>query len=240
MNFALRVFSAAGQLFGAHQTPTQTPMVPNNTPPQSHAIGDAGIAAALIALGAKLAKADGFVSQNEINAFKRIFQTSKAEQAGIDRFFNLARKTSHGYASYGRIVAQKYKNRPDVLEDVLDGLFHIAKADGIVNHEEISFLRHIGEIFGFDKLVFERIRIGHMGIDTQAENTSENTYNPYLILGVHSQMPMEEIKQAYRNMATLNHPDRLAARGLPRELRALATHKMALINKAYDDIQARH
>jgi len=178
-------------------------------------------------LGAKLAKVDGVVTRDEIDAFKNVFQSSALAEDGISRFFNLARQTSLGYESYAKIVYRKYKSRPDILEDVLDGLFHIALADGIVTEGEMEFLQTISHIFKFDPPIFNRIRITHLGRAAD---------DPYLILGVDEEVTDRELKSAYRRMAAANHPDRLAARGLPQELQKLATHKMAMINKAYGEI----
>lgn len=222
MNFGLRILGAAARLFGP----------PSKTPPSpfDREVGDAGVAAALIALGAKLAKADGVVTADEISAFKNVFQTDAAASDGVARFFDLARQTTLGYEAYAKIVYRKYKKRPDILEDVLDGLFHIALADGIVSAAELDFLETIGRLFRFDERTFHRIRIAHMGRVAD---------DPYLILGVDEDISDADLKRAYRKMAANNHPDRLMARGLPQELQALATHKMAMINRAYSEIRTQ-
>ena len=123
---------------------------------------------------------------------------------------------------------KKYKARPDILEDVLDGLFHIALADGIVTGAEMQFLETVGQVFRFAERTFSRIRIAHLGRASD---------DPYLILGIEDDITDAELKRAYRQMAAANHPDRLVARGLPQELQKLATHKMALINRAYAQIK---
>ena len=219
MSFGLRILDAAARLFGPPSKRAQKPVDKN--------VGDAGVAAALIALGAKLAKADGVVSRAEIDAFKNVFQATTESTKGVAQFFNLAQQTTRGYESYARIVYRKYKSRPDILEDVVDGLFHIALADGIVTKEEMNFLETTGRIFGFKERTFNRIRIAHMG------RTADD---PYLILGVDEDISEADLKKIYRRMAAANHPDRVVARGLPSELRALATHKMAIINMAYAEI----
>ncbi|PHR92124.1 MAG: molecular chaperone DjlA [Robiginitomaculum sp.] len=226
MNFGLRILGAAARLFGP---PSRTGDQPEPSP-FDRDVGDAGVAAALIALGAKLAKADGVVTADEISAFKNVFQASTEASDGIARFFDLARQTTLGYEAYAKIIYRKYKSRPDILEDVLDGLFHIALADGIVTGQELQFLETTARIFRFNERTFLRIRIAHMGRAAD---------DPYLILGVDEGISDVELKRAYRYMAAANHPDRLAARGLPQELQKLATHKMAMINKAYAEIKAR-
>ena len=190
---------------------------------------EAGIVAALVALGAKMAKADGQVRNAEVAAFKRVFQATPDNEATIGRFFDLARQTTLGFERYARIIAKRFRAQPAALEDVLDGLFHIALADGIVTDEEMAFLERVGYIFGFSDREFRRIKIAHMGRAAD---------DPYLILGVDEDISDAGLKRAYRRMAAANHPDRMIARGLPQELLGLANHKMAMVNKAYAEIVA--
>lgn len=192
------------------------------------AVESGGVAAAMIALGAKMAKADGHVSQDEVAAFKRVFQANPENEAGIGRFFDLARQTTLGYERYARIIAKKFRAQPAALEDVMDGLFHIALVDGVVTDDELHFLQEVGRIFGFSEREFKRIQIAHMGRASD---------DPFLILGVDEDISDDNLKRAYRRMAASNHPDRITARGLPRELVGLANHKMAMINKAYSEIK---
>lgn len=215
------LFSGAAKLFGP-------PVIPDSDG-IAGTIRDGRVAAALVALGAKLAKADGQVTADEIEAFKRVFQSTPAGDAGIARFFDIARQTTAGYESYARRIARKFRARPAVLEDVLDGLFHIALADGVVTDDEMEFITRVAEIFGFSEREFNRIRIAHLGRASD---------DPYLILGVDEDISDADLKRAYRRMAAANHPDRLVARGLPRELTRLATHKMAMVNAAYAQIKA--
>jgi len=222
MNIWQRIFSAGARLFG-----------PPNIPDKHGRPGDmdqAGIVAALVALGAKMANADGQVRNVEVAAFKRVFQASPDNEATIGRFFDLARQTTLGFERYARIIARRFRAQPAALEDVLDGLFHIALADGIVTDEEMAFLERVGDIFGFSEREFRRIKIAHMGRAAD---------DPYLILGVDEDISDADLKRAYRRMAAANHPDRMIARGLPQELLGLANHKMAMVNKAYAEIVAQ-
>ena len=190
-------------------------------------IDEAKLVAALVALGAKMAKADGQVRDEDIVAFRQVFRTDPQTEAAIGRFFNLARQTTVGYQRYARIVTKAFRAQPGILEDVLDGLFHIALADGIVTEEEAEFLESVAEIFGFSDREYRRIRNAHLGQDAD---------DPYLILGVDPDISDKNLKTAYRRQAAANHPDRLMARGLPKEMVGIANHKMAIINRAYAQI----
>lgn len=190
-------------------------------------IDEAKLVAALVALGAKMAKADGQVRSEDIVAFRQVFRTDPQTEATIGRFFNLARQTTLGYQRYARIVAKAFRAQPGLLEDVMDGLFHIALADGIVTAEEAEYLETVASVFGFSEREYRRIRNSHLGQDAD---------DPYLILGVDPDISDKDLKTAYRRQAAANHPDRLMARGVPKEMIGIATHKMAIINRAYAQI----
>lgn len=216
------IFSGAAQIFGP------PPTVSENG--RAGPIDQTSLVVALVALGAKMAKADGQVRIEEIRAFQQVFRPRPSSETQVAKFFDLARQTTLGFERYAKIVARYFRAKPSALEDVLDGLFHIALADGIVTEEEHRFLERVGEIFGFSEREYDRIRSSNLGVDPT---------NPYLILGVDEDISDQDLKRAYRRMAAANHPDRLVARGAPRELMGLANHKMAVINKAYADILAQ-
>lgn len=182
---------------------------------------------AIIALGAKMAKADGAVTSDEIDAFGRIFRVPPSEEANVRRIFKLAQQDTAGYEIYAGQIARIFRGRPAMLEDVLDGLFEIAKADGRLHPAELQFLERVADIFGFAPHEFRRIRASHLGPD-QAD--------PYTVLGVDHGASEEEIKRTYRLLVRENHPDSLMARGVPEEFLRLANHKLAAINAAYAKI----
>ena len=196
--------------------------------------GDPGIAftIAMIALSAKMAKADGVVSDVEIEAFDRIFRVPPDERASVRRFFDMAQQDTAGYEAYAGQIARLYAGRPAVLEDILDGLFEIAKADGVLHPGENAFLQRVAEIFGFAPNEYRRIRASHFEPDAA---------DPYVVLGVAYDAGDEEIKRTYHRLVRENHPDSLIARGVPEEFVLLATDKLAAINVAYEKILAeRH
>ncbi len=193
--------------------------------------GDPGIAftIAVIALAAKMAKADGVVSDEEVEAFDRVFRVPPDEQANVRRFFDLARRDSAGYEAYAGQIARIFAGKPAMLEDILDGLFEIAAADGILHPGEDAFLERVADIFGFAPGEFRRVRASHFPPDAA---------DPYVVLGVGYDASDEEIKRTYRLLVRENHPDSLIARGVPEEFVKLATDKLAAINNAYEKIEA--
>ncbi|MFO1127976.1 MAG: TerB family tellurite resistance protein [Rhodospirillales bacterium] len=182
---------------------------------------------AVIVLGAKMAKADGAVSRAEVNAFKEVFRVPPAEVRNVARIFDAAKADPSGFEPYARQVAMLFRRDQAVLEELLGGLFHIARADGAVNAAELGFLRRIADIFGFDAARFARIR--DRFLPTEARD-------PYGVLGIARTASDDAVKKAYRQLIREHHPDTLVARGLPREMLDQANEKMAAINAAYDEI----
>lgn len=182
---------------------------------------------AVIVLAAKMAKADGRVTREEIAAFKQVFHVPGPELRNVGRLFDQARKDAHGFEPYARQIARMFPRRSKVLEELIDGLFYIAKADGKVSEEELSYLHRIASIFGFAEADWGRIRESHLGADRS---------DPYRILGVAHDASDGAIKAAWRKLIREHHPDKLIAKGMPKEFVDLATQKMASINAAYDRI----
>jgi DnaJ like chaperone protein len=187
---------------------------------------------AVVALGAKMARADGVVSPSEIRAFREVFHVPPEELANMSYVFDLARRHPAGYESYARQVAKLFPPRNAVLEDLLGGLLHIAMADGVVLQEEDAYLRRVAEIFGFDDADYRRIRASHGAMPAADEPAAD----PYAILGIMAETEEKAVKSAWRRLVRENHPDAAIAAGLPQEFIDLATEKLAHINAAYDRI----
>ena len=193
----------------------------------SHDQREIAFTLAVIALSAKMAKVDGQVTRDEVNAFKQLFHIPPTEIKNVGNIFNEATKSTDGFEQYAEQVAAMFKHQPSVLEELLGGLFHIAKADGVVHPAEIQFLQKVASIFGFDEHSFERIRASHI---------PDKQTSPYEILGVNPNADDDEVKSAYRKLSRENHPDSLMAQGMPQEFIDIANEKMAAINSAYDAV----
>jgi DnaJ like chaperone protein len=188
---------------------------------------DPAFSTAVTALGAKLAKADGRADSGEFAAFAEVFQPDVESQADVRRLYDLARQTTHGFESYARRLAKRYRSCPQLLEDVLDGLFHIAAADGVITFDELDYLEQVSGLFGLPPLAFRRIKATHLGLAAD---------DPYAVLNVPADAPDEVVHSAWRSALSEAHPDRVLARGLPPEYVEVAQTKAAAINAAYDAV----
>ena len=182
----------------------------------------------VIALGAKMAKADGVVTRDEVIAFKEVFKVPEGEMENVSRVFNLAKQDVMGYQAYANQLASLLKGNRKLLEDVLEGLFHIAMADGVFHPNEEQFLADVAQRFGFTRTQFNYIKARHVSAVAKSD--------PYEVLGIAPDIDDDTLKSHYHKLVFDNHPDRMIARGVPPEFVSLATKKVAAINAAYEAV----
>ncbi len=183
----------------------------------------------VIALGAKMAKADGVVTRDEVEAFKEVFQVPHGEARNVARLFNLAKQDVAGYELYARQLDRLFHDNRALLTDVMDGLFHIAMADNHLHPNEEAFLINVSKEFGFTEKEYLAVKGRHFKCDM---------YDPYNVLHISPQATDSELKSQYHKLVAENHPDKLIARGVPAEFVDIATKKLAAINAAYEEIRS--
>jgi DnaJ like chaperone protein len=185
---------------------------------------------AVVGLGAKMAKADGRVKPVEVAAFRQVFLIAPEDEAAAARVFNLARQDIAGFDAYARRIAGMFTDRPEVLEDILEGLFHVAVADGSYHTDEESFLRTVARIFGVSEAGFACM---------EARHVPGREPDPWQVLGVPKDADLPTIRRRWRELVKTHHPDQLIARGLPPETVNLGNARIAAINRAWERLQAR-
>ena len=190
----------------------------------------AAFSIALVALSAKMAKADGVVSRHEILAFREKVDIPQKDLEAVGRLWDLARETPYGIDSYARQVASFFPQGSVVLEQLMGLLFYIAQADGGIEAQEEAYLREIAGILGFDDEGYERLTYIY----------GDKELNPYHILGVEPDCDAETLRKVWLEMARLHHPDRLIAEGLPAECIRAANERLAEINTAYETLKSKH
>ena len=186
---------------------------------------------AVIALGAKLAKADGTVDRSEVAAFRRVFIIPRAEEKNAARVFDLARQDVAGFDAWARRIAAMFPQGDPVLADVVEGLCIIAVADGDMHEAEITFIDEVGRIFGLTQARVAAIRASH---DPKAGCP------PCEVLGVPLGTPLPEARKRWRELIREAHPDRAIARGLPPEAVRLAEARTRRLNEAWEKFRAMH
>jgi DnaJ like chaperone protein len=194
---------------------------------KEHAENDVAFTVGVIALAAKMAKADGVVTKDEVKAFKSAFKVSDGEMKQGARVFNLAKQNVAGYEDCAEQLVIVFKGNRKMLEDVLEGLFHIAKADSALHPREEEFLGQVAKRFGFTEPQFNSIKARHVVASKR---------DPYEVLGLDPSVSDEQLSNHYRALLAENRPDALIARGVPAEFIAIAIEKVGAFNEAYKAI----
>jgi DnaJ like chaperone protein len=187
---------------------------------------DVAFTIGVVALSAKMAKADGVVSPLEVEAFNKVFQASPSEADNISRVFKLAKQDVAGYEAYADEIAKLLEDDRKLLQDVLEGLLHVAAADGVLHPSEDAYLSDVAARFGFSASEYRFFR---------ARFISDGC-NPYDVLKLSPAATDAEIRAQHRMLVVDNHPDKLMGRGVPAEFVEIATRKLAAINAAFDII----
>ena len=190
--------------------------------------GQRVFALSLIVLSAKLSKADGQVSREELIAVKDKLKIPDHELDQVGKIFNKAKEESVGYEPYAKQIAHFYKGHLNILEEVINTLFYIAEADGNVSNEEFKMIHHISQIFGLNKIEFNGIAEGRK---------SSDKLNPYIVLESKPDDNLADIRKKYLKLSKEHHPDLLMSKGVPQEVIVESKKKMRAINLAWDQIQ---
>ncbi|MDD9921391.1 MAG: TerB family tellurite resistance protein [Boseongicola sp.] len=185
---------------------------------------------AVIALGAKMAKADGLVTRDEVTAFREVFHIPREDEASAGRVYDLARQDVAGFEEYAHRVAGMFKSAEGTLCDLMEGLFYIAVADGSYHELENDFLKRVADIFGLSERQFRSVR---------ARFVPDADPDPWDVLGVEPDASMDEIRAAWRQLVRDSHPDRMISRGVPEEAIRMAEKRLIAINRAWEEISAK-
>ncbi len=195
-----------------------------NSPPEQ----SVGFTIAVIGLGAKMAKADGRVTRDEVTAFREVFHIAAEDEENAGRVFDLARKDVSGFEDYARRIHKMFRGgNEQALVDLIEGLFHIAMADGEYHPNEELFLERVAEIFEIEARCFNQVRLRFV---PNAEP------DPRDVLGIGPEATLDEARDAWRALVRETHPDAMIARGVPEEAVKIAERRMIAVNRAWEAV----
>lgn len=181
---------------------------------------------ALVALAAKIARSDGVATGDEYEAFKRIIDIPEDEERNVRRLFDLAKRDVAGYETYARQIGLLLKDAAALRREVLEGLFFVAAADGVLHDQEEAHLQQVARHLGLASAEYGYARSLFF----------DDAMTPYAILGATPATTDADLKARYRMLVRENHPDRLIGRGLSKDFIAAAERRLAAINQAYDTV----
>ena len=185
-------------------------------------------ALSLIVLSAKLSKADGSVSKEEIIAVKEKLNIPEKEMGQVGKIFDKAKEESTGYEPYAKQISEIFSGNLNVLEEVINILFYVAEADGEVSESEKVMIEDIAYIFGLSKSQF---------VSIQESRKSSDKLNPYIVLESGPEDDLQTIRKRYIKLSKEHHPDLLMSKGVPLEVINESKNKMRSINSSWDQIQ---
>lgn len=183
---------------------------------------------AVITLAAKMSKADGVTTEAEAQVFDQVFVVPEEERGNVTRLFQLASQDVAGYETYARQIANHLADEPEVKTSVLECLFHVACADGVLHPAENDFLGEVARIFGLTATEFQSIRRAFV----------RDPDGPYETLGLAHDVTDAAIKARYRELVKRHHPDALVSKGVPPEFLIASERRLAAITAAYEAIEA--
>ncbi|MGE0698335.1 MAG: TerB family tellurite resistance protein [Hyphomicrobiaceae bacterium] len=189
-------------------------------------LSGAAFTMAIIALSAKMAKSDGLVTSEEVAAFRRVCSFPDSEARNVERVFNLAKQDVAGYEGYARQIGRLLADQPELRRDVLEALFVIAAADGVLHEAEDAYLSDVARFMGIGDAELGWVR--SLFVTASAD--------PFTTLGLTPMASDAAIKARHRQLVVEHHPDRLMGRGVPAEFVSLAERKLAAINAAFDKL----
>jgi len=186
-----------------------------------------GFTIAAIALSAKMAKADGIVTSQEKLAFKKIFTILPRDEKHVKYVFELAQKDIAGYEIYAKKISKMLKNKPKLLENLIEGLLYISISDKVFHPKEEHFINEVAKIFKISEQKLEILKARYIPV---------LQHNPYLVLGLNPDSELKDIKKQWQKLVHESHPDNIIAQGLPQEAINLATSRLIAINEAWQKI----
>ena len=198
--------------------------------PEDVAIKQIGFTIGIIVLSAKMAKADGKVSIEEIITFRKYVSIPEKEIKNVGKLWDQAKKSTDGFEIYALQLSRLFKPKSAVLEQIIHLLFNIAISDGKITNDENLYIKKVGNIFGFNDKDFNII----------SSNYSTNVLDPYQILGVEKFYTLKQINQKRLKLIKENHPDKLLAQGLPNEFVQNSLTKLKTINNSWEQIKKFH
>lgn len=208
---------------------------------------------ATFAVMGRVAKADGRVSEREIEMARYIMsnmQLNEAQRRAAIELFNQGKAAGFDLEAVLDQFKEVVHRRSALNQMFLEIQISAALADGMLDTAERELLLHICQRLGFSQikfqLLFARVAAvmglqGSIGGEGRAgpgmDVPQASLAQAYAVLELEPSASDDELKRAYRRLMSRNHPDKLVSKGLPEEMIQLATEKTQQIKQAYETIR---
>lgn len=180
---------------------------------------------------AKMAKADGRVSEAEIRSVESFMeQQLHLDEKGREFAINIFRSAVNSpepFENFARQFYYRFQYDPELLEMMVDMLLRVGYADGEMTRAEEEIAYSAALIFGISSSSFEFMKSRYGRV----------TKKTYSVLGLDENASDPDIKSRYRKLVHEYHPDKLAAKGVPDEFAKYARERFGEIQSAYEEIR---
>lgn len=210
--------------------------------PLSHALRQSVFIETLFLLKGKLAKADGHISQDEVDHTEQIIQqlgmSAEHRKIAID-LFKKGSSLDFDIGPQLNKFVQVCGNTNNLKQVLLVYLIVLALADGQIDSTEETMLSDIALHLGYSQEAFRQLLVmvtnqSHFA-GTSGQATSPSALeDAYKALGVSKESSDQEVKRAYRKLMSQYHPDKLMGQGLPKDMIDVATKQAQEVQVAYD------
>ena len=192
-----------------------------------------------------LCKADGVVSRDEIAFAESLFvkfNLSEAQRPEAKAAFARGKEPAFDLGAEVDAFAQTVRHNHALIQMFLQIQLLAVTADGEIHPKEQEMIVRIARRLGLSVQEVTRLeamlRAAAEGASAQgAPPQKQQVEDAYAVLGVSPSQTDDELKRAYRKLMLEHHPDKLAAKGLPENMRAFVEERARQINAAYDLIK---
>jgi DnaJ like chaperone protein len=180
---------------------------------------------------AKLAKADGRVSEEEIVAVENFMvydlNLDPASRRLATNIFHAAIESQDNFNDFAAQFYSLFRTQYQMLDLMIDILLRVSVADGTLSQSEEKLILSAVRIFNFSDEKYNKLKSRYI----------KDFEKYYAILECNRNDSNEQIKKQYRKLVSDYHPDKIASKGLPEEFTKFANDKFREIKEAYDMIK---
>ncbi len=180
---------------------------------------------------AKLAKADGRVSKEEVDAVEHFMvydlNLNPESRRLATNLFHAAIESQDNFVDFATQFYSQFRTQHQMLDLMIDILLRVSVADGALSASEENLVLSAVRIFNFSDEKYRKLKSKYI----------QDVDKHYATLGCDRNDSNDHIKRQYRKLVSDYHPDKIASKGLPEEFTKFANNKFREIQEAYDVIK---
>ncbi|MGM0782618.1 MAG: co-chaperone DjlA [Pseudomonadota bacterium] len=187
-----------------------------------------------------LCKADGQVTEDELDASRQLWdrlRLNEAQRAKARADFTRGKSAVFDLEAELAKVRGIVGSQPAMRQVFLQVQLAAVAADGQLHPAEHDMLMRVVRGLGCSEAEVAQIEAMLHGAAESASDQATSLDEAYRVLGVEEDASDSELKKAYRRLMSQNHPDKLAAKGLPESMREVAQQRTSEIANAYERIR---